>query len=338
MSTEKIIDYHPANERFIETLWAQGHLDDSGRRAALNQLYPARDWGMLAMRLVLVVGSVLMLAGVICFYAYNWNQMSPLMKLAPIEAALVLCVGGAVYCSLGSLAGHILMVAASVFVGVLMAAFGQIYQTGADSYQLFMNWTMLIFGWVVLSRSAYMWTLWAILLHLFLFLWYNQIGFAFVSGNIFNFCMPMGSCLLAVMYAYFADRKPVTWLQNELLRNVLIGLALWPWIGEVLFIVLQLPDFNGAFGTLIAYPIVLTVLYRYYKNSCPKVGAYAQVILIFAIIVATFVARMFIMIVGEDPFFQIVMLLVGGGMELVIFGFVAISIKNMRKKVVAHEK
>jgi uncharacterized membrane protein len=44
-------------------------------------------------------------------------------------------------------------------VGVLQAVFGQIYETGADSYVLFLIWALLIIGWVAIGGYAPLWLL-----------------------------------------------------------------------------------------------------------------------------------------------------------------------------------
>jgi len=44
-------------------------------------------------------------------------------------------------------------------VGVLFAVYGQIYQTGADTYELFLTWFASISLWVLTSRFAPLWLL-----------------------------------------------------------------------------------------------------------------------------------------------------------------------------------
>ena len=43
------------------------------------------------------------------------------------------------------------LLAASVLVGIFLAVFGQIYQTGADAYQLFVTWAYLIVIWTLIN-------------------------------------------------------------------------------------------------------------------------------------------------------------------------------------------
>ncbi len=42
---------------------------------------------------------------------------------------------------------------------ILLAVYGQTYQTGADPYELFFGWAILIIGWVAISRFAPLWPL-----------------------------------------------------------------------------------------------------------------------------------------------------------------------------------
>ncbi|WP_315814113.1 hypothetical protein [Paraflavitalea speifideaquila] len=51
-----------------------------------------------------------------------------------------------------------MLTAAAVLLGVLMAVFGQVYQTGANAYDLFLSWTIAITLWVVIANFALLYT------------------------------------------------------------------------------------------------------------------------------------------------------------------------------------
>nr|WP_241878821.1 DUF2157 domain-containing protein [Psychrobacter sp. PraFG1]UNK05419.1 DUF2157 domain-containing protein [Psychrobacter sp. PraFG1] len=80
--------------------------------------------------------------------AYNWTAMGKMGKFALVQSALIVSVLGYVafaYKRSTVSAQHktyliepLLLLIASVVVGSLLALFGQIYQTGADSWQLFL--------------------------------------------------------------------------------------------------------------------------------------------------------------------------------------------------------
>src|SRR5690606_36100162 len=59
----------------------------------------------------------------------------------------------------GSALQHACLFGAALTTGALLALIGQIYQTGADIWQLFAGWSALMLPWVLLSRSAASWVL-----------------------------------------------------------------------------------------------------------------------------------------------------------------------------------
>ena len=168
------IDRIPANRRLVEELYARGFLAPAGRRAALEFINPHDQWKLWIARLLLVAGSALVLSGVVYFFAYNWNLIPPAVKFAAIQLGVVAAVAAACRYGLTRMGGQVLMVGASVFVGVFLAVFGQVYQTGADAYQLFLTWSVLILGWSVISNFAPQWTLWLAVTNAALVLWWGQ--------------------------------------------------------------------------------------------------------------------------------------------------------------------
>jgi len=56
-----------ASREWVETLFASGHIDRSGRQAALDILHPRGAWQAWLSQLLLILGAVLSLTGVIFF-------------------------------------------------------------------------------------------------------------------------------------------------------------------------------------------------------------------------------------------------------------------------------
>lgn len=115
-----------------------------------------RRWGVNAL---LALGLAHLLAGVITFFAANWQAIPAFGKLGLIGGVLIITALTALRLGLDRIAGQALLISASVLVGVWLAVFGQIYQTGADAYDLFLTWVVLIAPWVVISRNVVMWVL-----------------------------------------------------------------------------------------------------------------------------------------------------------------------------------
>jgi uncharacterized membrane protein len=117
---------------------AQGRLDAADLSTAWAPTLPDRmDWRRWLDRALLILGTALLCAGVIVFFAFNW---AALHKFYQVRAA-----GG-----VADPAGGLCLVApdrryggsrrvgrAQIMSGVLMAVIGQTYQTGADAWQLF---------------------------------------------------------------------------------------------------------------------------------------------------------------------------------------------------------
>jgi uncharacterized membrane protein len=134
----------------------------------LDAVYRCREpkfWTRWALRALLVLGSGHLLAGVIFFFAYNWDSLSPVAKFAILQSGIVISVVAALFVKLKRLGGQALLIAGSVLVGALLAVIGQVYQTGADAYDLFIAWAVLIIPWVVASRSAAHWLVWLVIVY-----------------------------------------------------------------------------------------------------------------------------------------------------------------------------
>ncbi|HYC52144.1 MAG TPA: DUF2157 domain-containing protein, partial [Gemmatimonadaceae bacterium] len=103
----------------------------------------SHEWrGFLATTLALF-GGALVLAGVVCFVAFNWSRIGRYGKFALVELAIVAAVVIA-WKKLPKLSGQMALFGAAVLVGPLLAVYGQTYQTGADPYGLFLVWAALV--------------------------------------------------------------------------------------------------------------------------------------------------------------------------------------------------
>lgn len=184
-------------------------------------------WGR-SLLLALAIGQIL--AGIVFFFAFNWAELPPFAKLGLIQAGIVLCTMGAWIGRARRAAWDALLTAAAVLVGVLLAVFGQIYQTGADAYTLFVGWGLLILPWVALSGALAPWTLW--------------LAVAGIAGSTYaaQIALPMGwvspeavAVLLAAFYVAalaareLAARRGIGWLQplwpRRLLAAVVLGVT-----------------------------------------------------------------------------------------------------------------
>jgi len=145
----------------IRALYSARALKPSAARRALelSTASPPREaWRAFLARGFLLVGAALVLAGILFFFAYNWADLGRFAKFALILCGIVAAVVGAWEWG-ERIAGQVSLMAAAVLVGALLAVYGQVYQTGADRYELFAAWALLVLPWVAGSRFQAAWLL-----------------------------------------------------------------------------------------------------------------------------------------------------------------------------------
>ncbi len=173
--------------RTIEQLLKQGALPLSHAdvAAAHLEVYPTKQtWLAFFNKALLVIGAVALVLSLVFFIAYNWMNMGKMGKFALVEGALVISI--ALYVALSfrqrfQLIRQLLLLIASVITGSLLALFGQVYQTGADTWQLFFGWAVLIIPWVIIARFPALWLLWLGLVNASLILYFNVADFVFAN-------------------------------------------------------------------------------------------------------------------------------------------------------------
>ena len=177
------------SRRTIEQLLKQGSLPLSNVEAAAShlQVYPnAHTWRSFFDKAALVVGVIALVLSLVFFIAYNWQDMGKMGKFALVEGALAITI--ALYVALSfrrrfKLIRQLLLLIASIITGSLLALFGQVYQTGADTWQLFFWWAVLIVPWVVIARFPALWLLWLGLINACLILYLDIIDLSFFNDS-----------------------------------------------------------------------------------------------------------------------------------------------------------
>lgn len=158
---------------------ADGHVVRGREQDAMRLagLFPdAAEWRWFADQLLLWLAVILSGAALVFFLAYNWDDMGRYAKFALAEVAIGLSLIACWHYDAARLAGKASLLLASLFVGALLALVGQIYQTGADTYELFAVWAVAITPWVLLARLPALWLMWLLLLDLSLMLYLKTFG------------------------------------------------------------------------------------------------------------------------------------------------------------------
>lgn len=283
------LDKIPATRQQISRLYFAGLLDQEARLYAFELLNPRRLWTVWASRLLLILGAALILAGIIFFFAANWNSFSGMVKLGGIEVGLVVCLAGAWLYGLERLSGKVLLLGAGVLVGVFLAVFGQEYQTGADAWDLFAQWSILIFGWVLLARFVPLWGVWLVVTNVAVALFVEQKDI-FRGGAEIN-----GYALLAVLNGAvlvareLACSRGVSWLQGKWTRLPLVFAVLWVLLIPVLASIVDY-DQEYVFSLLIGLAGG-AFMYWFYRFRTRDMWCFSAACLFWALIVEVCVAR-----------------------------------------------
>lgn len=180
-------------------------------RAALGGAPAAADGRPAFMiRAAGALGCLLLASAGICWVAANWDRATGLQKLAGAQLLLVALVLAALRCAGpgrvqgrgGRRPGNPNFTAAAhlaglagVAAGALLALIGQIYQTGADAWQLFLAWAVLLLPWLLTQHTVFLGLLFAVVLNTALGLYLGVHG----GGIWLGFGGWTGSALLAAL-------------------------------------------------------------------------------------------------------------------------------------------
>lgn len=140
----------------------------------------ASRWAEFLQKTALSVGSLLLASSVISWIAANWAYATKVQKLAGTQGLLVLLAlmtAWLLYYRPSSRpnfsAPAYAAALASVCLGGLLALVGQIYQTGADPWQLFLLWGVLLLPWLVSVHTVILGLLVALLFNIAAVLYFD---------------------------------------------------------------------------------------------------------------------------------------------------------------------
>jgi uncharacterized membrane protein len=185
------------------------------------------SWWRFLSAVLLGFGSLLVLSGVVYFFAYNWAGLHRFGKLGLLGVALLLAAVAAWRLGEG-LAGQFALLFAAVLVGPLLAVYGQAYQTGADPYELFLGWGLLILPWVALARFGPLWLLMLLLVDTGLSLYGTQVVDGEATALTLAIALVNGTAWAA--HELFSAHG-IPWLQGRWLPRVLAMMTMAPLLG-----------------------------------------------------------------------------------------------------------
>jgi uncharacterized membrane protein len=272
--------------------WAERGVVTDARAAMIAAgVTPQPDaWRAFMDRLLLWSGAATLAASVVFFVAYNWQALGKLAKFGLVEALVVAAVIAYWRFGPASGAGKAALFAACIFTGALLALFGQTYQTGADTWELFATWAALIAPWVVIGRFAALWILWIALVNLAVTLYYTVFrglfGLAFATEEQLwvLFVIDTGA-----LVAWELAARRVSWLDERWAARLLV-LASGALV-TVLAIHAVVEPGSTSGAAFLAYPAWLACAYAFYRYRQRDLFALAGGCLSVIVVVTVFLAK-----------------------------------------------
>ncbi|MCB2001982.1 MAG: DUF2157 domain-containing protein [Burkholderiaceae bacterium] len=224
----------------------------------------ARAWRHFLDRLLLWSGALSLAAAVVFFVAYNWTDLGRIARFAIVDVLVLVAVLGYGRLGADTAAGKACLLVASILLGALLALFGQTYQTGADTWELFANWAALMAPWVLMGRFAGLWMLWTAVANVAIVLYFQVFPglFGVLFGTERVLWLLFGFNTLALLTWEIAATR-LDWLRE---RWAACLLATASGITVTMLAVHAIFDWRASSGlALPAYGIWLAAVYRQYR-------------------------------------------------------------------------
>ncbi|MFW6324164.1 MAG: DUF2157 domain-containing protein [Desulfovibrionales bacterium] len=269
----------------------RGALSGDNIRKALyvTDIAPDGDtWRRFIDQLFVRLGGLAIAFSVLFFVAANWNAMGRFAKFGMVEGLTALSILG--YCLFGSrsTSGRVCLLAASILVGVLLALCGQVYQTGADPWQLFFTWGLLMFPWAILARYSAILLLWVLLMNLSIVLYHREFGFTLWSS--FGFQTEMLWLIFLFNTLVLIGWEFLVRVRNSLnecwaVRIVFAGCGF-----PMTWLVLDAVFGNGSFLTGMVWIVWISLMYFTYRKKIQDLFMVAGICLSAIVVIVSFAA------------------------------------------------
>ena len=160
---------------------------------------------------------IFLIAGVTSFTAYNWATMSSIEKLA-VPSALIIAGLGAYLFLKNDIYKNLALFFSSFTIGTLFAVYGQVYQTGADTWILFRNWAIFLIIPIIATGYYSIVTLFTIVV---------AVGTSFylelyLSGSIIPFLSSLIFGIVLLVYPLI--QKRFNFKFNNIFYNIMTGI------------------------------------------------------------------------------------------------------------------
>lgn len=266
--------------------WSAAGVDRTLKDMVYND---SLSWQKFLRLFLITLGVCFTTSGILFFFAYNWAELHKFTKIGMIEGLIVITTFIVLFSKISINTKNIILTGASVLVGVLFAVFGQIYQTGANAYDLFLEWSVFISLWIIISNFAPLWLVYITLINATIILYSQQVAQDWSKVSVFTILFILNISVLALMTwlsKFRTEVKVPIWFSNILalasVSYATIGIvtgifvehqgsfSLLIIISSISFfvgIIFSLKEQNGFYLTIIPFSVIIILSAFFIKTS-----------------------------------------------------------------------
>ncbi|BDS10079.1 DUF2157 domain-containing protein [Aureispira anguillae] len=269
----KNVENIPIDRQVLQVLAKHGTLTAEELQLTYQQssLYPKKiEWLNIAYRFFMGAGLLLLLSGIVFFFAYNWSGLHKFAKLGLVESGIIIIGIALLSTKTSDFVLKLGLTAISVLVGVAFAVFGQIYQTGADAYDFFLGWTFFVTAWVAISSFPFLWIFYLMLINITTLLYFEQVQLSTETSTLFFIFGLLNVLALAIWeYVIQGDRK--NWVQILCTRLIGVAIALIL-TNAVIYTIFDTQDTIFAWLNVVLYVGGMVMVKIYYNDQIRDIG------------------------------------------------------------------
>lgn len=220
---------------------------------------------------LLVAGIGFFLVGAVFFFAYNWDSISTIAKFGIIQGLLAISVLISILQWDKNYIRQIGLFSASLLTGILLAVFGQTYQSGADAFGLFLTWAILIIPWVLIAKSPPLWAGFIVLINTALALYLDQehleLGHDYLLLISFLFNLSIFIFLVVLKH------RKLLKIPNWLLHTLLLFCIFMATFGFISFIYDKFTTAKGILLIVLILSYIAGFFWGYKKKDLLIIGS-----------------------------------------------------------------
>jgi uncharacterized membrane protein len=247
-----------------------------------------KEWQIFFEKLFFWSGTVTFLLSIILFIAYNWEELGKFYKFVLVETILIFGVLLSLHFFDRKILFWSTLTISAVMVGVLMALFGQVYHTEADSWELFFYWGVMILPWVILGDFVGLWILWILLINLSIILY--EIQSISLPSYFDSTSLLLKIFLFNFGFLLFWELKGIKLQKDFILIKILDGFSSVP-ITIVMMILIY--SSKGEIYTLFIWIAWLLAIYYLYRKREISIPALSSMSISILAVVANFFIKIF---------------------------------------------